>query len=96
MTANRWLLLLVVGTAVLFALQGGEYSTTALWQLRRDERTERALVGELRRRVDSLTRYAKLVETDPETQERLAREIHGMLKPGEHAFILEDTEDRQP
>lgn len=90
MTGARWLLVAVLVAALLFALQGGEYSTTALLELQRNERTERERTAELRRTVDSLTRYAKLVETDPVTQERIAREQHGMLKPGEHAFILEE------
>jgi cell division protein FtsB len=86
----------VLLAALLFAFQGGEFSTTALMKLRADERTEAAAVKDLQRRVDSLTRYVKQVETDPETQERIAREQHGMLKRGEHAFILEEADDRQP
>ncbi len=96
MTGGRWLLGGVLGVGLLFAAQGGEYSTLALRKLRADERAERARIAELRRAVDSLTRYAKLVETDLETQERIAREQHGMLKPGEHAYILEQASERQP
>ncbi len=96
MTPTRWLLVAALGAGTLFAIQGGEYSTLALRKLRTDERVERARIAELKRVVDSLTRYAKLVESDPETQERIAREQHGMLKAGEHAFILEEAEERQP
>jgi cell division protein FtsB len=93
-TGARWLAIAVLVVAALFGFQAGEYSTLAWLQLRRDERTESALVVELRRQVDSLTEYAKLVETDPETQERIAREQHGMLKAGEHAFILEEAREK--
>ncbi len=96
MTPKRWLVIAVLAAAALFALLAGEYSTPAWFELRRDTRAETARVAELRRQVDSLTRYAKLVEADLETQERIAREQHGMLKPGEHAFILEEAPDRQP
>ena len=88
MTRGRWLVLGVVGAAVLFGLQAGEYSTWEWLALRREERGERERIRELKRELDSLLRYAKLVETDPETQERIAREQYGMLKAGEHAFIF--------
>jgi cell division protein FtsB len=96
MTRTRWIVLAVLLLGILFAIQGGEYSTLALRRLRADERTEAARIAELKRVVDSLTRYVKLVETDLETQERIAREQHGMLKPGEHAFILEEASERKP
>ena len=93
---SRWLVALVLVVALLFVLQGGEYSTMAWWKLRQEERSEAARVKELQRTVDSLIRYAKQVETDPELQERIAREQYGMLKPGEHAFRLIEAKDRQP
>jgi cell division protein FtsB len=83
------IVLLVVVGALCFALLGGEYSTFEWLSLRRAERAETARIRLLQREVDSLAIVAKLVETDPETQERIAREQHGMLKKGEHAFILE-------
>ena len=90
MTPRRWLLLVVLLLAAAFAFQGGEYSVPQWLTLRREEAAERARIAELRREVDSLTRVLRLIETDPETQERIAREEHGMLKPGERAFILEE------
>ena len=93
---SRWLVALVLSAAAIFAWQGGEYSTLAWLKLRREERAEKVRVQELRRTVDSLLEYAKKVETDPETQERIAREQHGMLKPGEHAFRFTEAKDRQP
>ena len=96
MTPARWLAVTVLLAAVVFAFQGGEYSTMQWLNLRRQEREERARVTELRRTVDSLARVAKLVETDPETQERIARERHGMLRKGEHAFIFEEGPEVKP
>jgi cell division protein FtsB len=91
-TGRRWLLVAALGAAALFALMGGEYSTPAWLSLRRAEALERARIAELEREIDSLARVARLVATDPRTQERIARERHGMLRPGEHAFILEERE----
>ena len=94
MSRALWVVLAVLLVAAAFAFQGGEYSTPSLWSLRREERVEAARIAVLRREVDSLTGLARRIETDPEMQERLARELHGMLKPGEHAFIIEDTRDK--
>jgi cell division protein FtsB len=61
-------------------LQGGEYSTRDLYVLRaRNGNLERE-VDSLRRRVDSLNRYLRLVKTDSATQERIAREEFGMVR----------------
>ena len=89
MTPQRWGVLLAVVAALAFALLGGEYSTFEWLSIRREVKQEAARVRVLKREVDSLTTVAKLVETDPETQERIAREQHGMLRKGEHAYILE-------
>jgi cell division protein FtsB len=95
-TSRRWLFVLLLGGLVTFAVIGGEYSTQAWLSLRREAARERLRIDDLRREVDSLIRYARLVETDLATQERIARERHGMLKAGEHAFILEERSDREP
>jgi cell division protein FtsB len=87
-TPKRWLILALVAGALLFALQGGEYSTPQWYSLRSKERVERARVAELEREVDSLTRFKKLVESDPVTQERIAREQYGMLRKGEVEFTV--------
>ncbi|MHB1329345.1 MAG: FtsB family cell division protein [Gemmatimonadales bacterium] len=91
MTPRRWLFVGALVLAVLFGIQAGEYSTLDWLALRKEARLEAAKVTELQRVVDSLTRYAQRVETDIELQERIAREQHGMLRPGEHAFILEEV-----
>ena len=94
MTRARWLFLLLVLGALVFALQAGEYSTPQWLSLRVRERDLRAEVAGLAREVDSLTRYKKLVETDPVTQERIAREQYGMLRPGEIEFTVVPPEER--
>ncbi len=94
MTRTRWLFLLLVVAALVFAAQAGEYSTPQWLSLRAREKEMRAEVTALAREVDSLTRYKKLVETDPATQERVAREQYGMLRKGEIEFTLVPPEGK--
>jgi cell division protein FtsB len=87
-TRTRWIAVAVVALAIYFALQGGEYSGLQLLELTRRVRAEQALVAELTREVDSLARVRKRVETDPAMQERMARELYGMLRPGEIEYTI--------
>ena len=71
---------IVIAAALLFALQGGEYSTRDLYVLH--SRTKRITreVDSLQRQVDSLDRFLKLVKSDSATMERIAREEFGMVR----------------
>jgi cell division protein FtsB len=77
---RRLVVFLGVLTAAVFALQGGEYGTWDLVRQHRRELVLRARIDTLRREVDSLTRYAHAVQTDPALQERIAREEFGMVR----------------
>lgn len=84
----------VVGAAALagglvFGLAGGEYGSLDWWQLKRQVREERRAIERLEQEVDSLLRYADALERDPATQERVAREAFGMLRPGETLYRVE-------
>jgi cell division protein FtsB len=87
-TAGRWATIIGLASALYFALQGGEYGTLDLLQLRREEAEEQANVQRLELLVDSLTKAAVAVELDPRTQERVARERFGMIKKGEFLYRL--------
>jgi cell division protein FtsB len=89
---GRWAVVLGLLFALYFALQGGEYGTLDLLQLRREEASERATVERLTQLVDSLEHAAAAIERDPRTQERVARERFGMLKKGEFLYRLVPTE----
>ncbi len=78
--------LVIVALALLFAVQGGEYSTWHWLELRRSERREAAQVAELKDAVDSLQAAAVAIERDPRVQERAARESFGMIREGEFLF----------
>jgi cell division protein FtsB len=87
-TPARWAAIAGLVFGLYFALQGGEYGTLDLLQLRREEAEERANLQRLHRMVDSLSRAATAIEHNPRTQERVAREKFGMLKKGEFLYRL--------
>ncbi|HEX3274684.1 MAG TPA: septum formation initiator family protein [Gemmatimonadales bacterium] len=88
MTGPRWAALAALLFALYFGLQGGEYGTTDLLALRRQEAAEQAQVLRLRRLVDSLQRSAQAIEHDLRVQERVARERFGMIRRGELLYRL--------
>jgi cell division protein FtsB len=75
----------IAGAALLLALAawGGEYSTGDWLTMRRQLADEREKVAGLLAEVDSLTKAAKDLETNPIVQERVAREEFGMIRDGE-------------
>jgi cell division protein FtsB len=87
-TPARWAALAALAFALYFAVQGGEYATFDLVQLRDAEQLERAKVLALRSMVDSLTRAAQAIERDPRVQERVAREQFGMIRRGEFLYRI--------
>lgn len=91
MKASRIALMLVGVGGLVFGFAGGEYSTLDLWSLRRQIREEREAIQRLRAELDSLRRLAEALETDPATQERVAREAFGMLRPGEILYRVESV-----
>ena len=92
MTPARWAAIAGLVFALYFALQGGEYGTLDLLQLRREEAEETSNVERLHRMVDSLSRVAWAIEHNPRVQERVAREKFGMLKKGEFLYRLVPSE----
>ena len=88
MTPARWAAVAALAFALYFAIQGGEYGTTHLLELRGDVSREEAQVERLEVVVDSLARAARAIQQDPRTQERVAREAFGMIRKGEHLFRI--------
>ncbi|MBX7120290.1 MAG: septum formation initiator family protein [Gemmatimonadaceae bacterium] len=80
---------------VAFAVQGGEFGTTDLFRLRGQIAREQAVVDSLQRVVDRLKVEKKAIETDPATQERIAREEFGMVK-GEKEILYRFTDTVPP
>jgi cell division protein FtsB len=77
---KRLLAIVILGAAILFAVQGGEFSTLDLIDQRRTKARITHSIDSLRKVVDSLKQYENKVEHDPATQERIAREVFGMVR----------------
>ena len=78
--ARRIVVLLAIAAGLVFAIQGGEYGTLDLIRQRREKARINQSIDSLKHVVDSLNRYANLVQHDPATQERIAREVFGMVR----------------
>ena len=68
---------------IALAVWGGEYGTADWITIPRQLADERARVAVLRVELDSLTKLANDLETNPAVQERVAREQFGMIRDGE-------------
>ncbi len=66
--------------AAWFAVEGGEFSTLDLFRQRRERASLDRSIDSLQHVVDSLKKYADQVQRDPATQERIAREVFGMVR----------------
>ncbi len=77
---QRIIFALVLLGGLVFAIQGGAYSTMDLWRQRGRKAVLMAQTDSLAREVDSLRKVAKALQDDPVTQERIAREEFGMVR----------------
>ena len=80
----------VVLGGIAFGIFGGEYSTLDWWQLKRQVAEQDSAIVQLRIEIDSLGTWADLLETDSATQERVARELFGMIRDGELLYRVEE------
>jgi cell division protein FtsB len=87
-TPTRWAAVAALAFALYFAIQGGEYGTTHLLELRGEVEREQEQVARLRVTVDSLTGAAAAIAKDPRVQERVARESFGMIRKGEYLYRI--------
>ncbi len=76
-----------------FAAEGGTYGTRDLLTLRRQVREQQARIVQLRHELDSLATLKDRLEHDSATQERVARELYGMIRDGEllYQVVPRDT-----
>ena len=71
---------IVIVGALVFAIEGGEFSSIDLIHQRKTRAELTESIDSLQHVVDSLRRYENKVEHDPATQERIAREVFGMVR----------------
>ena len=94
-TRNKVILWGVGAAALLFALQGGQYSTIDLFRQGSEKQRLSTTIDSVRKEVDSLRAYKKALATDAKLQERIAREMWGMVKEGEIIYKLVDDAGRR-
>ncbi len=89
------LVAVVLGMA-FYAVEGGEYGTTDLLALKGQVRRAREDIVRLRNEADSLRRLETALKTDAVLQEKVARELYGMIRPGEilYQVVPRDTTER--
>ena len=92
MRAGRVIAVVILGGGLVFGLFGGEYRAIDLWKLKRQVREEQVALEVLHIEIDSLRAYAESLETNRQTQERVARERFGMVRDGEIVYRIEPVE----
>lgn len=88
MTLARWIAVVVLILAAVFAWTGGTFSESNYLALRREEAEANRRLTQLQHEVDSLQAFRDSLENNPVVQERVARDQLGMLRPGEIAFTI--------
>ena len=88
---KRLVVSMLVLFAVLFAIEGGEFGTSDLVRQRHAKAHLTREIDSLEHVVDSLARLRKGLETDPGVQERVAREVFGMVR-GDKEIVYRFTD----
>jgi cell division protein FtsB len=88
---KQLLVAVVAISALVFAVQGGEYGTRDLMKQKQRRLRLTGAIDSLQKVVDSLKRYKHRLETDPVLQERIAREEFGLVR-GEKELLYRFAE----
>lgn len=88
--ASRTLGVLALGIASYYSVFGGEYDLADLRILRDVEEEQASRLDSLQTVLDSVTAWADSLETDPAVIERVARERHSFIRPGERLYVFVD------
>ncbi|MFV1986201.1 MAG: septum formation initiator family protein [Gemmatimonadota bacterium] len=93
-TVNRRASLAFTAVALLLAghywIWGGEYDLGDVNQLKSDRADLAGRLDSLSVVLDSVTAWADSLETDPVVIERVARERHSFIRPGERLYLFVD------
>ena len=95
--ASRLLGVVALGIAAYYSVLGGEYDLADVRILRDLAAYEAARLDSLEAELDSVAAWADSLETDPEVIERVARERHSFIRPGERLYVfLDDSGPEAP
>ena len=89
---SRGLAGVAVVVAAYYWILGGEYDLSDVAELRAARASKAAQVDSLRAVLDSVTIWADSLETDPRVIERVARERHSFIRPGESLYLFVEDE----
>jgi len=79
--------------ASYYSVFAGEYDLSDLRDLKAQERAQLVRVDSLQGLLDSVRIWADSLETNPAVIERVARERHSFIRPGERLYLfIEDPE----
>jgi cell division protein FtsB len=87
-TRWRWLALVVLVLAAIWAWRGATYSQGEYRRLLAQERLLRERIDSIRGDVDSMRAFNDSLGSSAVVQERMARERLGMIRPGEILILL--------
>ena len=76
--------------AAAYEFVGGDYGFYRIQNQKRQIETLKVEIRKMRADNESLRRHAALLESDPATIEKIARERYGMIKPGEAVYMVYD------
>ena len=89
----RWVGRAVIAVAALaFAIEGGEYGTHDLVRQWQSKRQLTVAIDSVQHVVDSLKAYHTRLQKDPRLQERIAREVFGMVRDKELQYRFYDAD----
>lgn len=92
---GRLIWIAVIAVAVIFAIQGGEYTTADLVRQKFEKRRLERAIDSIRVINDSLEKALDAALNDPATQERIAREEFGMVR-GDREILYRFAEPAEP
>ncbi len=92
---GRLLAVVAVIAAGIFAVQGGEYTTLDLFRQRDRADSLRRDIDSLKRDVDSLKAFREALRKDPIVQERVARELYGLVR-GDKELVYRFIDEAGP
>ncbi len=90
---SRVLTILGLLAAGYYALFGGEYDLFDLREVRETRGATVVRLDSLEARLAALGAWADSLVSDPSAIERVAREQHGFIRPGERLYRFVDLEE---
>ena len=86
----KGILFFVVLIVAAYEFVGGDYGYYRIRNQKEQIDLLRAEIRKMKSENEALRRHVSLLESDPATIEKIARERYGMIKPGESVYMVYD------